>query len=497
MIKTKNVVLVEKINNSDWPIFKCNEPSKTQFWNKKIDQRFETNQIVIRENLLRIGKNKQAPKKYAFLLLRSGLLMYQDTKIKGKIDLNLQILIKKIELINEEDHNKQNIVAIRIQKYENCHIYIWNPDNQTSTLNWYKKLAQFCVAQNFEGFYKIIETIDQGAFSSVFLISPLIPEESRNRKLAAKIYSKCLLQKISGKQMKDFVTNECQILKLAKSDYIVELLEVIQLEDVVILILEYIQGGTLSNLLKQNEIHELMSSEICLQIILGLKEIHRCGYVHRDIKLDNILIAQFNPIQIKIIDFGFAEKINKNELINKQGTPGYIAPELFDLAPYTESCEIFSLGILFYILLCGNFPFRSTNYEVLIERNKQCQIRLQLDEWKNISSSAQRMVQRMLEKDPIRRITFSELTILLELHISNLKSKGSHSRQNLNILTKSTNIRGITYEIIEKSPSKLAQAIKDYYDDDIGVDENSLNNYNLQNLQQSCKFYNNQKWVFQ
>lgn len=61
----------------------------------------------------------------------------------------------------------------------------------------------------------------------------------------------------------------------------------------------------------------------------------------------------------------------------------------------------------------------------------------------------------MLEKDPIRRITFSELTILLELHISNLKSKGSHLKQNINLSANSSNIRGITYEIIEKSPSKL------------------------------------------
>ncbi|CAD8164100.1 unnamed protein product [Paramecium pentaurelia] len=482
MIKTKNIVQIEKIDNTDWPIFKCDQSRNNIFWDKKNDQKLDTNQFIIKDNLFRIGKNKSVPKQYTYLLMKSGILIYQDSKIKGKIQLNLKILIKKIELTNEEDHLQQKIVAIRIQKYQNCFIYIWNPENQACTINWYKKLAQFCVSQNFEGFYKIIEPIDQGAFSSVFLVSQLMPEEQRNKKFAAKIYSQSLQQKISAKQMRDFVTSECQILKIAKSEFIVELFEVIQLEDVIILILEYIQGGTLSNLIKQNEIHELMSSEICHQIILGLKEIHRCGYVHRDIKLDNILIYQFNPIQVKIIDFGFAEKINKNQLINKQGTPGYIAPELFDLAPYTENCEIFSLGILFYILLCGNFPFRSTNYE---------------DEWKNISSSAQRMVQRMLEKDPIRRITFSELTILLELHISNLKSKGSHLRQNLNQSANSSNIRGITYEIIEKSPSKLVQAIKDNDDDDIGLDENSLNNNNIWNLQQSCKYYNKQKWITQ
>lgn len=85
--------------------------------------------------------------------------------------------------------------------------------------------------------------------------------------------------------------------------------------------------------------------------------------MHRDLKLENILISKFNPIVVKIIDFGFSERINRAQLTNGQGTAGYIAPELFDLAPYTENCDIFSLGIIFYIILTGIFPFRSNNYE--------------------------------------------------------------------------------------------------------------------------------------
>lgn len=69
------------------------------------------------------------------------------------------------------------------------------------------------------------------------------------------------------------------------------------------------------------------------------------------------MISTLNPISIKLIDFGFAEKINRNKLVNGSGTAGYIAPELFQLAPYTENCDMFSLGILLYLSLSGNSPF--------------------------------------------------------------------------------------------------------------------------------------------
>lgn len=107
----------------------------------------------------------------------------------------------------------------------------------------------------------------------------------------------------------------------------------------------------------------LNSLRIKIHSLVIVLQYTRFGYVHRDIKLDNILIKSHAPLKIKIIDFGFAEKINRDKLVNGQGTAGYIAPELFDSSPYTENCEIFSLGILFFILLSGNSPFRSANYE--------------------------------------------------------------------------------------------------------------------------------------
>jgi len=70
--------------------------------------------------------------------------------------------------------------------------------------------------------------------------------------------------------------------------------------------------------------------------------------VHRDLKLENIMIKDKINLETKIVDFGFAEPINNKELVSRAGTPGYIPPEIFKLNPYTNKGDIFSVGVIFY-----------------------------------------------------------------------------------------------------------------------------------------------------
>ena len=72
------------------------------------------------------------------------------------------------------------------------------------------------------------------------------------------------------------------------------------------------------------------------------------GFVHRDLKLENIMLRAKGSMDIKLVDFGFAEPINEKELVSKAGTPGYIPPEIFKLNPYTAKGDVFSIGVIFY-----------------------------------------------------------------------------------------------------------------------------------------------------
>ena len=120
------------------------------------------------------------------------------------------------------------------------------------------------------------------------------------------------------------------------------------------MILELVGHGDLYTYLKENK---MLSEEKCVHLMdqLGsaIKTLHENKYVHRDLKLENILIFDKNDLILKIVDFGFAEIINPNYLASRSGTPGYIAPEVFKNIPYTEKGDMFSLGVILYSLVSG------------------------------------------------------------------------------------------------------------------------------------------------
>lgn len=90
------------------------------------------------------------------------------------------------------------------------------------------------------------------------------------------------------------------------------------------------------------------------------------------------------------------------------GTPGYMAPEIFENKGYGQKADIFSCGIILYILLTGIDPFLSNTVEEIIEKNKLCAISYKEDEWKFASDEAKDLVKKMTEKDPEQRLTATE-----------------------------------------------------------------------------------------
>ena len=120
-----------------------------------------------------------------------------------------------------------------------------------------------------------------------------------------------------------------------------------------ILIFELLHEGDLYAKLKSKyKFTEIEISSIIAQILKGIEFLHSHGVMHRDIKLDNILLVEFRPIiKIKIADFSLAEFIkDRNTPLNKCGTPGFMAPEIFAEETYDEKIDIFSAGVVLFIL---------------------------------------------------------------------------------------------------------------------------------------------------
>ena len=117
-----------------------------------------------------------------------------------------------------------------------------------------------------------------------------------------------------------------------------------------ILIFELMEGGDLYSWIKKKKFSEKESWHIFLNIIKGLNFLQLKGVIHRDIKLENILLSNDEKPLVKIADFSLAEFYKNKSLNTKCGTPGFMAPEIFNRTVYDERVDIFSAGIILYIL---------------------------------------------------------------------------------------------------------------------------------------------------
>lgn len=145
-------------------------------------------------------------------------------------------------------------------------------------------------------------------------------------------------------------------------------------------------------------------------LLLSLDYLHDRGIVHRDLKPENLILAsKENDYNLKIADFGLASFISKNELLYLRcGSPGYVAPELLEDKGYNTKADIFSAGVILYVMLTGRPAFPGTNIHEILLKNKRCDIAFPPKYWDKISSPAKDLVIRMLNKDPKQRIPAKE-----------------------------------------------------------------------------------------
>ena len=171
------------------------------------------------------------------------------------------------------------------------------------------------------------------------------------------------------------------------------------------LVMEYAEKGDLVNYIEQQKNNENEAKKLITQIINGYEEINKCGFIHRDLKPENILIMDDNTL--KITDFGFCEKMNcvSSKII---GTDGYMPPEVLKneyLIP--QEIDVFSLGVILFLLVAGEFPFGEPNkedefYKYIIDENWEEYWKL-VDSENNFSQDLKILIQGMICYEPNKR----------------------------------------------------------------------------------------------
>jgi len=259
--------------------------------------------------------------------------------------------------------------------------------------------------------YEIGRKLGQGSFGVVYEIINRDTEE----KFAIKIISK---EKVGGGKMSTSFENEVYIMKTVIHPNLIRLEEVFETKKKLYLITELCEAGELAKWIKkQGPIPEHISKIIMRQIVDAISYLHKNDIVHRDLKLENILLKEFDPSQeifyIKITDFGLSSQRatagTESMFEDYCGTPLYMAPEIIENLPYSQLCDVWALGIIMFILLTSHSPFSSESETKLREQIKRADIDTFSKNYVRLSPEAKHCLERMLKVNPAHRITSSEL----------------------------------------------------------------------------------------
>jgi serine/threonine protein kinase len=147
-------------------------------------------------------------------------------------------------------------------------------------------------------------------------------------------------------------------------------------------------------------------------MLKGLTELDKLSIMHRDIKPENVMVrSKLNCNELVIVDFGLASRTDiPKYLLERCGTPGYVAPEVANFKSgekLTPRCDIFSLGVLFHILMCRTHLFNGKNCDEVYMKNKKLDFDLSHPKYQAIDQKAMTLMRRMLEADPKKRISAS------------------------------------------------------------------------------------------
>jgi len=189
--------------------------------------------------------------------------------------------------------------------------------------------------------------------------------------------------------------------------HITRLYDVYESKEQLHLVMECMDGGELfDRVIEKKRFSEAEASDALRQMLLALNYIHSHGIVHRDVKLENFIFDSKSSGHLKLIDFGFSKMWDPSgteKLSGSLGTLAYVAPEVLETS-YTSQCDMWSLGVIAFILLGGYMPFSGKD-DVQIKNIASGTYKMRPDRWKSVSVQAQNFVKSLLEVNPSKRLT--------------------------------------------------------------------------------------------
>ncbi|EGR34026.1 protein kinase domain protein [Ichthyophthirius multifiliis] len=304
-----------------------------------------------------------------------------------------------------ESHQFQSKFYIKIQKNNlNGYLAIEADNNQIIFPSY--------VDAKFQDEYEILAQIGKGNYARVYSAV----QKSSGVKFAVKCFQKQKLQEIDKGMLS--LHNELKIMrKIKEHENVIKLFEVFEGENTFYFVMEIVDGNSLYEEIKKKQnkpFHEDEIKDILQKLIKGISYLQQFNIMHRDIKPENILLERKEGKNtVKIVDFGLASFADEFPYIfPKCGTPGFVAPEIANLIDkskgYSIICDVFSIGVIFHILLTGESIFPGKKFNDVLTKNKQCEINWNSQLYDGLNIYCKNLLQNMLQKCPEKRINCQE-----------------------------------------------------------------------------------------
>ena len=246
--------------------------------------------------------------------------------------------------------------------------------------------------------YLVFHQLGQGSSGSVFL-----GQSKKSKELVA--IKVIFIHDTDDQVHAENTRKEANFLQGLDHPNVIKIFDVIETQNMMIIIMEYASKGTLTANIPLNPID---ARYVFYQILCAVHYLHETKHiVHRDLKADNILLD--DKFNVKVIDFGLSKKVEStSELMTTRcGSPCYVSPEVVLSNGYTSKAEVWSLGIILYLLFVGDFPFFDNNIQNLFR--KILHEPVVFPDYVSIPQNIKNLIVDILNKDPKKRPTISEI----------------------------------------------------------------------------------------
>jgi calcium/calmodulin-dependent protein kinase I len=251
-------------------------------------------------------------------------------------------------------------------------------------------------------YYEILTNhmLGKGNFSEVFLG---IHKET-NIRVAIKVISKA-----TTKNKPEMLKNEVEILKKMENPYIIKLYDIFDTPNSLYLVMELVTGGELfDRIVEREQYSEANAKEVMKQLLTAIEYFHSLGIVHRDLKPENLLLEkESDDTNIKVTDFGLS-RFSDLLMHTACGTAGYVAPEILTCKGYDKEVDMWSAGVILYILLSGYPPFFDEHEPRLFDSIMKAEYEFHPQYWDHISKEAKDLISKLLVVNPLKRLTAKE-----------------------------------------------------------------------------------------